>query len=74
TAGQWDEWFFCFVILDHLSHKLIHLNYWSEFPRPPLSPPLDLNLLSLLSLEWASLTQVLRVVIPVALDSTHRGN
>jgi hypothetical protein len=30
------EWFFRFVILDHLSHKLIHLNYWSEFPRPPL--------------------------------------
>ena len=31
------EWFFRFVILDHLSHKLIHLNYWSEFPRLPLS-------------------------------------
>ncbi|PCJ04006.1 MAG: hypothetical protein COB16_19735, partial [Rhodobacteraceae bacterium] len=30
------EWFFRFVILDHLFHKLIHLNYWSEFPRPPL--------------------------------------
>jgi hypothetical protein len=23
------EWFFRFVISDHLSHKLIHLNYWS---------------------------------------------
>ena len=30
------EWFFRFVISDHLSHKLIHLNCWSEFPRPPL--------------------------------------
>jgi hypothetical protein len=36
TAGQWDEWFFRFVILDHLSHKWIHLNYGAEFPRPPL--------------------------------------
>ncbi|MFT5626613.1 MAG: hypothetical protein ACI8Z0_003123, partial [Lentimonas sp.] len=30
------EWFFRFVILDHLFHKLIHLNYWSEILRPPL--------------------------------------
>jgi MATE family multidrug resistance protein len=29
-------WFFLFVILERLSHQLIHLNYWSEFPRPPL--------------------------------------
>ena len=37
------EWFFRFVILDHLFHKLIHLNYWSEILRPPLTtglPPL----------------------------------
>jgi hypothetical protein len=31
------EWFFRFVILDHFFYKLIHLNYWSEIPRPPLS-------------------------------------
>jgi hypothetical protein len=37
TAGQWDEWFFRFVIWDHFFHKLIHLNYWSEILRPPLS-------------------------------------
>jgi hypothetical protein len=37
TAGQWYEWFFRFVIFDHLFHKLIHLNYWSEILRPPLS-------------------------------------
>ncbi len=30
------EWFFRFVILNRLSHKSIHLNYWSEFLRPPL--------------------------------------
>jgi hypothetical protein len=30
------EWFFRFVISDHLFHKLIHLNYWSEILRPPL--------------------------------------
>jgi hypothetical protein len=38
-ASKSGEWFFRFVILDHLSHKLIHLNYWSEFPRPPLTTP-----------------------------------
>jgi hypothetical protein len=37
TAGQWDEWFFRFVIWDHFFHKSIHLNYWSEILRPPLS-------------------------------------
>ena len=37
TAGQCDERFFRFVILDHLFHKLIHLNYWSEILRPPLA-------------------------------------
>jgi transposase len=25
--------------LDHLFHKLIHLNYWSEILRPPLTIP-----------------------------------
>ncbi|NRB16269.1 MAG: hypothetical protein HRU33_01505 [Rhodobacteraceae bacterium] len=39
TAGQRDEWFFLFVILDHLSHQAIHLNYWSENPRPPQIGP-----------------------------------
>ena len=33
TSG---EWFFRFVILNRLPHKSIHLNNWSEFPRPPL--------------------------------------
>jgi hypothetical protein len=31
------EWFFRFVILDHLSHKLTHLNYRSEPSRPLLA-------------------------------------
>jgi hypothetical protein len=31
------EWFFRFVIWDHFFHKLIHLNYWSEILRPPLT-------------------------------------
>jgi hypothetical protein len=35
------EWFFRFVISDHLFHKLIHLNYWSEILRPPLSAPVS---------------------------------
>ena len=30
------EWFFRFVMLNRLSHKSIHLNYWSEILRPPL--------------------------------------
>jgi hypothetical protein len=30
------EWFFRFFILDHFFHHAIHLNDWSEFPRPPL--------------------------------------
>jgi len=30
------EWFFLFVIVDRLSHRTIHLNDWSETPRPPL--------------------------------------
>ncbi|WP_299753654.1 hypothetical protein, partial [uncultured Boseongicola sp.] len=30
------EWFFRFFILDLLSHQAIHLNKWSESPRPPL--------------------------------------
>ncbi|WP_211841119.1 5-methylcytosine restriction system specificity protein McrC [Roseinatronobacter monicus] len=30
------EWFFRFFILDHFSHHAIHLNNWSEIPRPPL--------------------------------------
>jgi hypothetical protein len=30
------EWFFRFFILDHFFHHAIHLNNWSEFPRPPL--------------------------------------
>ena len=29
-------WFFLFVILDHFFHQSIHLNKWSEIPRPPL--------------------------------------
>ena len=29
-------WFFLFVILDRLSLQAIHLNKWSEIPRPPL--------------------------------------
>jgi hypothetical protein len=36
VAGQRDEWFFLFVILDRLSHQAIHLGNWSEIPRPPL--------------------------------------
>ena len=39
-----DKWLFRFVILDHFSHKLIHLNYWSEFPRPPLYKVLCRNI------------------------------
>ncbi|MEY8096589.1 hypothetical protein AB9F29_04130, partial [Falsihalocynthiibacter sp. S25ZX9] len=31
------EWFFRFFILDHFSHRAIHLNNWSEIPRPPLN-------------------------------------
>jgi hypothetical protein len=34
------EWFFLFFILDRLSHQSIHLNNWSEIPRPPLSDTL----------------------------------
>jgi hypothetical protein len=30
------EWFFLFVILDRVSRQAIHLNNWSEIPRPPL--------------------------------------
>lgn len=30
-----DEWVFRFVISDHLCHRLIHINDWSEFTRPP---------------------------------------
>jgi hypothetical protein len=30
-------WFFLFVILGRLSLQAIHLNNWSEIPRPPLS-------------------------------------
>ena len=30
------EWFFRFFILDRLSLQSIHLNNWSEIPRPPL--------------------------------------
>lgn len=30
------EWFFRFFILDRHFHHDIHLNIWSEFPRPPL--------------------------------------
>jgi hypothetical protein len=30
-------WFFLFVILDRLSLQAIHLNNWSEIPRPPLT-------------------------------------
>jgi hypothetical protein len=29
-------WFFLFVVLDRLSLQAIHLNKWSEIPRPPL--------------------------------------
>jgi hypothetical protein len=29
-------WVFLFAISDRLSHHAIHLNNWSEFPRPPL--------------------------------------
>ncbi len=36
------EWFFRFVILNRLSHKSIHLNNWSEFPRPPLKTGAEL--------------------------------
>ena len=39
------EWFFRVFILDRLSHKSIHLNYWSEFLRPPLA--IDAKLLVL---------------------------
>ena len=39
------EWFFRFFILDRLSHKSIHLKYWSEFLRPPLA--IDAKLLVL---------------------------
>jgi hypothetical protein len=35
-----DAWFFLFVILDRLSLQAIHLNNWSEIPRPPLLPSL----------------------------------
>ncbi len=31
-AGQWDEWFFRFVILNRFSYKSIHHNYWSDIP------------------------------------------
>jgi regulator of protease activity HflC (stomatin/prohibitin superfamily) len=31
------EWFFRFVIWDHFFRHAIHLNNWSENPRPPLS-------------------------------------
>ena len=41
TAGQWAEWFFRFVILNRLSHKSIHLNYWYEILRPPLSDTIN---------------------------------
>jgi hypothetical protein len=34
------EWFFRFVIWDHCFHKLIHLNYWSEILRTPLTSAL----------------------------------
>jgi hypothetical protein len=34
-------WFFLFVILDRLSHQSIHLNNWSEVPRPPLFAELN---------------------------------
>jgi hypothetical protein len=30
-------WFFLVVILDRLSLQAIHLNNWSEIPRPPLA-------------------------------------
>jgi hypothetical protein len=37
-------WFFLFIILDHLSHQEIHLNKWSEIPRPLLSiVPLEIG-------------------------------
>jgi hypothetical protein len=29
-------WFLLFVILDRLSLQAIHLDKWSEIPRPPL--------------------------------------
>ena len=32
-----DEWLFRFLISDHYFHHAIHLNDWSEFPRPPLA-------------------------------------
>ena len=35
------EWFFRFFILDHFSRHAIHLNDWSEFPRPPVCGGLD---------------------------------
>jgi hypothetical protein len=31
------EWFFRFFIQDHFFPHAIHLNNWSEIPRPPLS-------------------------------------
>jgi hypothetical protein len=34
-----DAWFFLFVILDRLSLQAIHLDKWSEIPRPPRSSP-----------------------------------
>ena len=39
-------WFFLFIILDHLSHQEIHLNKWSEIPRPPLHSNKSLRTLS----------------------------
>jgi hypothetical protein len=44
-----------FFILDRLSHHAIHLNDWSEIPRPPLFDPLFINLRGFLAatLEYA---------------------
>jgi hypothetical protein len=39
-------WFFLFVILDRLSLQAIHLNKWSEIPRPPLNHARRLKALS----------------------------
>jgi len=51
------EWFLRFVILDRLSHKLIHLNYWSEFPRSALAVGLEPMALSA-GIGWFSHTDL----------------
>ena len=59
-------WFFLFVILDRLSHQSIHLNNWSEIPRPPLNAPVvEINQSGIVILANGDTISAGRIVLAV---------